>query len=347
MLDPEACLPSFADAVQDMYLTQSDPQEALRAAAEVRQLQSDYPPDKPRGALVILAFPVHCGFFCTRGKPITQKAPISRNLAALARFHNTTFPYPVIMFHEDYTDADKAELRAAAGPTVPIVFIRLGLSSLALPSYYDAPAVHALMRDIHMQHGGRGNLSEPAMGTHGYGYRMMCRFFSALLVYHPAMRPLEFYMRIDGGDSRLDQLRQDPFRYMQQRKLAYLTNGAQSAAPHAAFSAAHAAFAAAHPELQWDAQLLQPFWSASSQRNTGQYWYNNLEVLDMGRMRMPAAWQYFLAVDRSQSFMFPRPNGVGDGEVRSMMVALLLRASEVAPVGPLVQYRHPVPWTDP
>jgi hypothetical protein len=60
--------------------------------------------------------------------------------------------------------------------------------------------------------------------------------------------------------------------------------------------------------------------------------------------RSRALWEYFLAIDKSQSFVFPKAGGIGDGEVRSFSVALLCRPERLGNVQQAFTYRHPVAW---
>ncbi len=164
------------------------------------------------------------------------------------------------------------------------------------------------------------------------------------MFHHPILRRFSYYMRIDGGDSRLDDALVDPFRLMQERGLRYIGNSEARSGPSPEFSKAHADFAAGHPQWRWNGALLQPFWDNSTQLNTGGYYYNNLELADLRVFRSRVQWEYFLAVDQEQAYMFPRRGGIGDGEVRSFSVALLCNESHVMSSGAIIKYRHPVLW---
>ena len=71
-----------------------------------------------------------------------------------------------------------------------------------LPTYYARDAVLSYFRSKHP----KGDVELPNKKMHGYGYRMMCRLFGGLIFHSPLMREFDYYMRLDGGDSRLDMV---------------------------------------------------------------------------------------------------------------------------------------------
>ncbi len=81
-------------------------------------------------------------------------------------------PWPVIIFHEDYTDEDKKRLTDIAGD---ITFEKIDLSG---------------QEEFHINH-----RPDNRVGT--YGYNMMCRFFAGQMQAHPALQKYSHYMRLD------------------------------------------------------------------------------------------------------------------------------------------------------
>jgi hypothetical protein len=71
-------------------------------------------------------------------------------------------------------------------------------------------------------------------------------------------------MRIDTGDSRLDNMSRDIFRVMADSKLAYLSNSDASVLPHAVLGQAHMSFIAKHPEVYWDPKLLGRYFNVAA-----------------------------------------------------------------------------------
>lgn len=94
---------------------------------------------------------------------------LDASLRLLARFMPG---YPVIIFHEDYTEEDKLRLDLSCGS---IKFVQVDFST--------------------HHHRYKAGYRSERVGTYGYG--MMCRFFSGVMQSHPALDGFSHYMRLD------------------------------------------------------------------------------------------------------------------------------------------------------
>ncbi len=95
--------------------------------------------------------------------------------ASLVLLHQMQ-PLPVIIFHEDYTEADMKMLRTAVDHHGnDITFEQVDFRGHE-DAYVDR---------------------RPGERVGTYGYTMMCRFFSGVMQRHPLVRPYSHYMRLD------------------------------------------------------------------------------------------------------------------------------------------------------
>ena len=167
-------------------------------------------------------------------------------------------------------------------------------------------------------------LQNPSPGYHGYGYRLMCRFFAGLIVHAPPVSLFDYYWRLDNGDSRVVRIREDPFSALMSTQgalgvhrlpggnfgsafrsaagwqgavtsLVKDVGGVNNRKGRARGSGIGAALPAFHGNVV-EAFLRSP--------QPGLY-YNNFEVLDMRRFRGLHHWQLFLAAERKQLFLCP------------------------------------------
>jgi len=207
----------------------------------------------------------------------------------------------------------------------------------------------------------------------------MCRFFAGIIFHAPVMREFDFYLRIDGGDSRLTSLAPtDLFAMFQQRQLAYgyLAVQADRGWIDVGLGSLVSAFAAL-PGVNFDEQLVAPFVAGGGAQlpllYNGSYYYNNFEMVDMRPFRARRLWSFFRFVDRSHAFLCggglgpgpheevssrhsragaPPPwrcrfshNAIGDADFRSLAVALILQPKNVHRLSTKeAGYYHPLPW---
>jgi hypothetical protein len=300
--------------------------------------------DAVRGAIVMLAFPTHCGVDCLRGNKHTQDWNVEHMVRALDGYLLSRFKYPLVIFQEDYTMRQRVAV--ASQTRVPVVFPRVDFSTGALPGYLNLSLIEPAVRASHRG----GNLSLPSMrGTyHGFGYRMMCRFYARHIFWHPVMMLFDWYMRVDAGDSRItDAWRFDPFNDLLYRGAYYGYHAIQHAARNHRFDTAIAKFLKANPGWHVDETTMRRFVDASGSFN-GDYFYNNFEIVYMPLFRNPKHSEFFDLVDREYAFMLGNSDtgALGDADFRSVALALFANKSQLRHFTSL-PYRHPVPWDAP
>lgn len=301
----------------------------------------------PRACVLILSFPTHCGEDCSRGNHHTQDWNVEHMVGSLEKhFFQPQARYPVVIFHEDYTsDQERSVARRTHSPTI---FSRVDLGPGALPEYLNLSAIAQVVGPAHRN----GNLSLPARrGTyHGFGYRMMCRFFGMLVMRTPLMLEFDWYMRVDGGDSRITgDLKIDPISVLLAGRARYGYLSIEVAARNSRLDKVLRRFREEHPEVQPDQALVKPFVDAHGDYN-GRYYYNNFEVLHLPTFRSTLAQSLFDAVDRSGAFMLGDTHraNLGDADFRSMTIPFLLNKSEVVRFRSKdIPYHHPMPWDAP
>lgn len=292
--------------------------------------------------IVILAFPTHCGVDCQRGNKHTQDYNVAKTVDSLQRFWLSPFAvhYPLTIFHEDYNETQTREV--ARWTRSAVFFAKIDLSPHALPKYLRKyfKAIMAAVKPAHRN----GNMWLPSMrgSYHGFGYRMMCRFFAGLIMHHAALVEYTWYMRVDAGDSRLTgPFTSDPFVAMMQNKFRYGYQRIAIAARNARFDRVIANWTGSLPHTK---KLLEPFLDRHRKYN-GHYYYNNFEVVHLPTFRSPRHQWLFNMTDRAGAFMLgdtPQTN-LGDADFRSVSVAFLMAHKEVHRFSHL-PYAHPVPW---
>ena len=340
--------PGFAAASGRLWHTDSWLNETCAGVQHIRELQATQP-TKPRGAVTILAFQANCGEDCTRGNKHDQSWNVANMAAALDEyFFSRHGAYPLVIHHEDLTDEQRQRINVQTRSSA-VVWQRVNFNfEAALPQYYDSAAVIA---DVNSSHRG-GNLSSPSMrGTfHGFGYRTMCRFYSALVMFSPLLLQVDWYLRVDGGDSRINRAwPQDVFAYLQAKQYAYAYEGIAKAAENPRLDMALRRYEQAHPKVKVDAALRKPFVDAHGRYN-GRYYYNNLEVVRLHAFRSRAHWSLFMAVEHSGAFMHgaTHKQNLGDADFRSMALPYVLEARQVFKMPEsMIPYQHPAPWDQP
>ena len=331
----------FREAAMGMFKT--DEHDQVETVSRIRRLHQRQERGI-RACIFILAFPVNCGIDCVRSNKHEQSWNVMHMLASMEKYFFLRYRYPVVIYHEDYTNEQKQRVANATQSEVFWLKISLAQPS-SLPRYYDLAAVRNVTQASHRF----GDLRLPSMrgAYHGFGYRMMCRFFGGLIFHSPLVREFEYYWRVDGGDSRLEgEVNYDLFAQMKHHDWRYGYRGIASSSPSPRLDATFAQLRAKlglHP----DPRLLRPFVRTSGAYN-GQYYYNNFEVVHVPTFASKLHWQLFSAVDHSGAFMFgqQKKQSLGDADYRSVAVAYMLNASQVHDFSS-VPYLHPVPWDKP
>jgi hypothetical protein len=204
----EEDFPGLKDAINRFFVT-TDTDNARRlneSVTRIRELHTSYPPDKPRAAVFILAYMLHCGVSCESPfarrrahiNGCTQRQSIANLVASLNThmFHSDAIKqdsnYPVVIFHEDWTDQDMEAVESMAHHDSPIFWQKIQLNEGTLPAYVEErELIFTFLRGAHPH----GNVSLPNPNLHGYGYRQMCRFYSGLIFHSPVLNEFDFYMR--------------------------------------------------------------------------------------------------------------------------------------------------------
>tara|TARA_B100000787_G_scaffold141996_1_gene111210 strand:+ start:2372 stop:3997 length:1626 start_codon:yes stop_codon:yes gene_type:complete len=296
--------------------------------------------------VVMLGFPTQCGQDCQRNNRHTQDYNVAKMVDQLQRFWFGPFKtqYPLTIFHEDYNETQMDAVRKWTRS--PIVFSKIDLGPYALPVWLRLKfeKIQAAVRGAHRG----GNLWLPSMrGTyHGFGYRMMCRFFAGLIMWHEQLAKFTYYMRVDAGDSRLTKpFTSDPFVTMIRNKYLYGYQRIETAARNARFD--HVISRWKKSGLGHTKKLLEPFVDTYGRYN-GRYYYNKFEIVHLPTFRMPLYRHLFNSTDMSGAFMLgdtPKSN-LGDADFRSVSVAFMMSERDVHRFTHL-NYAHPVSWDAP
>jgi hypothetical protein len=116
--------------------------------------------------------------------------------ASLVLLRKHVCSLPVIVFHEDYTESDKARLSSVGGD---IAFEQVDFTGHE--SHY-----------VDRRPGER-------VGT--IGYCMMCRFFSGVVQRHPMMRKFSHYLRLDDDSYLIDRIADSTVERLQSFDYSY------------------------------------------------------------------------------------------------------------------------------
>ncbi|CAF2017425.1 unnamed protein product [Rotaria magnacalcarata] len=117
--------------------------------------------------------------------------------------NNGTFLYPLIIFHEeDLTSVMRQQILSCvlkSNGTINISFALVNFNTSISPNTGSRP-------------------EKPI------GYRLMCRFWTYDVFYHPAIiqGKYEYLMRMDDDSYFSDRIKKDPFLYMDSRRLDYM-----------------------------------------------------------------------------------------------------------------------------
>lgn len=127
-------------------------------------------------------------------------ADLKESLRLLYVNFNQRFNYPVIIFHEDFSDGLMAEIRENAKSSIGFEKIRF-----SMPDFLNEKEI----------------LEYFGPARHNIGYRHMCRFFGGLIFQHPALKGYDWYWRLDTDSFLMGKVNYDPFRYMQKKGYVY------------------------------------------------------------------------------------------------------------------------------
>ncbi|GMH87599.1 hypothetical protein TL16_g10909 [Triparma laevis f. inornata] len=328
-------------------------EETIANIKAIRELHETYPEDRPKACAFMLAYPTWCGDACVRGNKHEQSWNVMHNMAALEhqmwKSPNIDFHYPVVIYHEDYTDAQKRAVESAS-PNTKVFWFQIAFGAVALPEYISREDID---REIAPNHepsaeNPKGNIEVPhSRGKfHGFGYRCMCRFFGGLIFHSPLVREFDYYWRLDGGDSRLRWAEPvyDLFKDLKTKNLLYGFPNIKKTNESPLFDQTLAKF---EPKAQGASKLMSRFFTNG--KYNGYYYYNNFEVVHVPTFHSKHHWEIFATCDRSGAFFFgpDKQNGLGDADFRSGVLGYLEEMSpqkihEYSDIG----YNHPISWND-
>ena len=253
------------------------------------------------------------------------------SLILLQRNFLNRFSYPVIIFHEDFTEKEKAYLRNDVA----------SLSFIKLSSFQDIYSNASISKNdikswVEGEDGGRKGAS--------VGYRNMCRFYSYPMLIHEALADYDYYWRFDDDSFLIDKLEYDPFQKMAESNSIYGFNAKAFENPKN-----KNLFNLGFNEL-W--QITRKFArknrlsiKALRKHNviktcsgyTGIYFYNNFEINNIRFWRHHDLMKaYFFELDRTPGFYKYR---WGDGNIRTLSIYLFLKEDQILHFRD-IPYRH-------
>lgn len=127
---------------------------------------------------------------------------LKRSLYLLDKNFNDKFHYPVIIFHEDFTQSLMNELHSSTRSQLHFEQVKF-----EVPDFLDK-------KDI-PEYVFAGGFEFPI------GYRNMCRFMSGTVYKNPSLRDYKYYWRLDTDSFILDDIDYDVFDFMEKNQLVY------------------------------------------------------------------------------------------------------------------------------
>ena len=140
-------------------------------------------------------------FYLVRSKP-KDIADLKRSLSLLDVNFNNQFNYPVIVFHEDFTETLMEDIREATRSNLQFEIVKF-----EIPSFLNKDEVPEFVY--------AGDFGFPI------GYRHMCRFMSSLVFQHPATKDYDYLWRLDTDSFILDTVDYDVFKFMHDNNYMY------------------------------------------------------------------------------------------------------------------------------
>ncbi|MFX0072857.1 MAG: hypothetical protein ACFFAO_17405 [Candidatus Hermodarchaeota archaeon] len=118
---------------------------------------------------------------------------LKKSLNLLDKYFNKKYTYPIIIFHDDFSDEDK-NFFLDKYPNLKFEYIKF-----KIPPWIDRNKIFP------------GNI----------GYNHMCRFFSGELFKHKAIKKYEWYWRLDSDSFFHSKIKYDIFKYMEKNNYIY------------------------------------------------------------------------------------------------------------------------------
>ncbi|KAJ2123168.1 hypothetical protein IW147_002861 [Coemansia sp. RSA 720] len=246
--------------------------------------------------------PSACFLFITRTMSLTK---VRRTMFDIEQRFNSRYHYPYVFLSErQFSDEFQLNVRNIASS--PVTF--------ALINNWSAP------RNDNSTHAGSNSKA--------LGFRNMVRYWAHPFATHPALATYTRVWRLEPGAHFPCDFTADPFRRMHKHKLQYafaisLASPAPTVWPHALDFLRHSSHLLhASNSMAW----LFP----STSNSTVCQFLTNSELVDLRFIRSPAYTALFELIDRKLPFHHSQWSNDDDVTVRSLAVALLLDASQVA-----------------
>jgi alpha 1,2-mannosyltransferase len=259
--------------------------------------------------------------YLTRQQDLWEFIP---SLKLLYRNFNNKHNYPVIVFHDDFTPAVISsvlmELNGYLGRIPNIKFERLSFdvpeNISTDPSRYAHPEGHPI-----------------SLQNFSMGYRGMCRFFSGMIMLHPALKDYKYYMRMDSDSYILSPIQVDPFQHMAENGYEYADC---AGIPHVLESSPQWKYAG--KEIRW---AIEGLWETTQEfiksnlhklnqsppeEYDGELYNSNMIIVDMDFFRSQPYREFFNHLDQTGNFYYRR---WGDHSVHWLGVRLFMNPSKV------------------
>lgn len=234
---------------------------------------------------------------------LTQQARVHSHLITMLKGLDKYFnaapgrSYPIVIFHDDFTPADEAAVRAATSS--PLTFHRV---KFEIPAFLDKEKIPE-----------RTECSEHSSTV---GYRHMCRFLG-LQVQH-LLKDFEWHWRLDDDSLFLSPVGYDPFRLMQQNGKKYGFNRILHDNVNCVVGLWDVA-----KDFAKDRGVSPTF---LDNWDDGVTFYNNFEISHRSIWTNPVVMDFMEHVDRLGGIYYVR---WGDAPIRSLAVALVVPETEV------------------
>mmetsp|Transcript_5659 Transcript_5659/g.7033 ORF Transcript_5659/g.7033 Transcript_5659/m.7033 type:complete len:458 (-) Transcript_5659:154-1527(-) len=323
-----------------------------------------------KAAIVILARQLHCGSNCESPlarrhgiQNCTQKSGVLNLIQSLKNSLFVHNKYPVIIFHEDYNDDDRQHIESKTKGFVNIYWQQIQINEDTLPSYMNQR--ETILTELRLLHPEQ-NVTIPNPQIHGFGYRQMCRFYSGLIFHAPILRLFDWYMRLDGGDSKMIAVFKDPFQLMNENNQVYGYSKLFGGMPDS-MKLGHYSYLQ-RTGITSD-RIDKPLSDVLLKYKRA--YYNNFEIVNMKPFRSCDSWSYFHHFDQKAlflslqgapssnnephltedstststwKFLEPQLNPLGDADFRTLALALVTSQDRVKHFDQTeLIYAHPVP----
>jgi hypothetical protein len=127
---------------------------------------------------------------------------IKKSLSLLDSNFNDQYKYPIIIFHENFSDISIVDILSSTKSSIHFEKIVFNVPSFLLKD--DVPEFVAVCNT-----------------KFGIGYRHMCRFFTGEIYKQVLFTDLDYYWRLDTDSFILDKIDYDLFKFMSKNNYVY------------------------------------------------------------------------------------------------------------------------------